>query len=249
MSGHSKWASIKHKKGAADAKRGRIFTRIIKEIVIAARLGGGNPDGNPRLRTAVLAARDANMPKDNIDRAIKKGTGELPGVHIEEFTYEGYGAGGVAFLVEVTTDNRNRTTGEIRHMFGKHNGNLGESGSVSWMFERKGQIYVDGGGKSEDAMMEIGLECGADDIEADEDGGFMITTDSNAMHEVRDALEAKGVKIESAEISMIPKNTVRAEGKEAEQVMKLLSALEDHDDVQKVSANFDIDEAIMAQFE
>lgn len=249
MSGHSKWHSIKHKKGAADAKRGRIFTRIIKEIVIAARLGGGNPDGNPRLRTAVMAARDANMPKDNIDRAIKKGTGELPGVQIEEFTYEGYGAGGVAFLVDVTTDNRNRTTGEIRHAFGKHNGNLGESGSVSWMFERKGQIYVDGGGKSEDAMMEIALECGADDIEADEDGNFLITTDPHALQDVREALETKGVKIESAEVNKVPKNTVKVEGKEAEQVLKLMNILEDHEDVQKVSANFEIDDAVLAQFE
>ncbi|GAB4315543.1 MAG: YebC/PmpR family DNA-binding transcriptional regulator [Candidatus Sumerlaeia bacterium] len=249
MSGHSKWHSIKHKKAAADAKRGKVFTRIIKEIVIAARLGGGDPEGNPRLRTAIAAARDANMPKENIERAIKKGTGELPGTTIEEWTYEGYGAGGVAFMVEVTTDNRNRTTSDIRHAFSKHNGSLGESGCVAWMFERKGQIVADGEGRSEDAMMELALECGADDLTPGDEGMYVLTTDPAALMDVREALEAKGVKVVSAEVNYVPKNTVKVEGKEAEQVLKLLSVLEDHEDVQKVSANFEIDDAVLAQFE
>lgn len=246
MSGHSKWASIKHKKGALDAKRGRLFTRILKEITVAARMGGGDPEANPRLRTAVQAAKDANMPKDNMEKAIKRGTGEMAGVSYEDFVFEGYGQGGVAIIVEGTTDNRNRTTPEIRHTFTKHGGNLGEVGCVSWMFSKKGVISAPSEGQAEDHVMECALEAGADDMETG-DGVYAITTPPEAMLAVREALEAKGIKIESAEVQQVPKNTVRVEGKDAEKLLKLISALEEHDDVNKVAANFDIDPELVEQ--
>lgn len=248
MSGHSKWATIKRKKAATDAARGRMFTRLIKEITIAARDGGGNPDGNPRLRLAISTAKAANMPADNIKRAIQKGTGELPGVAYEEVTYEGYGAGGVAILVECVTDNSTRTVSEMRHIFSRNNGNLGSSGSVAWMFHKKGQIVVPKAGQpkpvSEDTLLEIILEAGADDMATDETS-FTISTTPQAFEAVKKALEDKGIVMESAAVQMVPENTVKASGKEAEQVLKLMEALEEHDDVQNVYANFDIDEKEM----
>lgn len=246
MSGHSKWHSIKHKKGAADAKRGRLFTRLLKEIQIAARLGGGNPDGNPRLRTAIQTARDANMPKDNIERAVRKGTGEEPGTNYEDFIFEGYGPGGVAIIVEGTTDNKNRTTPEIRHVFTKHGGKLGEIGSVSFMFDKHGIIMVPSEGLTEDQAMEAALEAGADDVTT-EDGFFQIKTSPESMFSVREAIEAKKIKVESSEVQQIPKSTVHLEGKDAEKLLKLLQALEEHDDVSKVAANFDIDVELIEQ--
>jgi YebC/PmpR family DNA-binding regulatory protein len=244
MSGHSKWASIKHKKAATDAKRGRIFTRLIKEITVAARMGGGDPDGNPRLRTAVLAAKTQNMPQDNIKRAIKKGAGELPGQSYEEGGFEGYGPGGTAVLVEVLTDNRNRTVAEIRHAFAKHGGNLGETGCVNWMFEKKGVLLVEQDKADEDELMELALEAGADDISR-EDGNFEITTAPAVFEAVKKALEEKGVPLVLAEVSMIPQSTVRLEGSDAKRMLRLMEALEDHDDVQNVAANFDIDASVM----
>ncbi len=249
MSGHSKWATIKRKKGATDAARGRLFTRLIKEITIAARDGGGNPDGNPRLRLAINTGKAANMPADNIKRAIQKGTGELPGVSYEEVMYEAYGAGGVAILVECVTDNSTRTVSEMRHLFSRSNGNLGASGSVAWMFHKKGQIVVPNAGQpkpvSEDDLMGIILDAGADDMLSDE-SGFTITTTPQAFEGVRKALEDKGIVMETAAVQMVPENTVKVSGKEAEQVLKLMEALEEHDDVQNVYANFDIDEKEMA---
>jgi YebC/PmpR family DNA-binding regulatory protein len=251
MSGHSKWATIKRKKGATDAARGRLFTRLIKEISIAARDGGGNPDGNPRLRLAIQNAKASNMPADNIKRAIQKGTGELPGTAYEEVTYEGYGPGGVAILVEVVTDNSNRTVSELRHVFSRNHGNLSQTGSVGWMFHKKGTIVVLPAAQrtpvSEDDLLNIILEAGADDMQADEDS-MTITTTPGAFEAVKKALEDKGIHIESASIQMVPQNTVRVEGKEAEQLLKLMEALEEHDDVQNVYANFDIDEKVMATF-
>ena len=244
MSGHNKWSTIKHKKGAADAKRGKIFSKIIKEISIAARMGGGDPDGNPRLRVAVNAARAANMPKENVDRAIKRGTGELDGVNYEEIIYEGYGPGGVAVIVEALTDNKNRTVAEIRHIFDKYNGNLGESGCVSWIFEKKGMIVVPSEGLTEDEVMELALEAGAQDVTSEEDS-FEIKTEQQDFEAVRQSVEAKGWKIESAEITMIPQNTVRLDGKKAEQMLKMMDALDDHDDLQKAFANFDISDEDM----
>jgi YebC/PmpR family DNA-binding regulatory protein len=243
VSGHSKWHTIKHKKGAADAKRGRVFTRLIKEITVAARLGGGDPGGNPRLRTVLLAAKAANMPKDNIDKAIKKGTGELPGVSYEEAWYEGYGPGGVAVFVQVLTDNRNRTLPEIRHLFSKYGGNLGESNCVSWMFEKKGYIVVpkERAG-AEDQLLEIVLEAGGDDLR-DDGENWEVLTPPDQMDPVKEALAARGVSVTSAEISMVPKNTVRLEGKKAQQLLGMMEALEEHDDVQNVWANFDIPES------
>jgi YebC/PmpR family DNA-binding regulatory protein len=246
MSGHSKWSTIKHKKGAADAKRGKIFTRIIREIAIAAKMGGGDPNGNPRLRTAILAAKDANMPKDNIEKAIKKGTGELEGQSYEDFMFEGYGAAGVAIIVEGSTDNRNRTMPEIRHLFSKYNGNMGETGCVAWMFETKGIILIAAEDQDEDEIMECALEAGAEDMEAD-DGYFQIKTPPEDLMSVRETMEAKGIKIESASLQRIPNATIRVEGKDAEKVLKLTSALEDHDDVSNVYANFDIDSELIEQ--
>ncbi len=241
MSGHNKWSTIKHKKGAADAKRGKMFSKLIKEITIAARMGGGDVDGNPRLRTAVYTARTANMPKENIDRAIKRGTGELEGVTYEEITYEGYGPGGVAVLVEALTDNRNRTVAEVRHIFDKYNGNLGESGCVAWMFDKKGVIVVTAEGLTEDEVMELALEAGAQDVSSDGQT-FEITTEPADFETVRKAVEDKQWKVELAETSMIPQTTVKLEGKKAEQMLKMMDALDDNDDMQKVFANFDISE-------
>lgn len=244
MSGHSKWASIKHKKAATDAKRGRVFTRLIKEITVAARMGGGDADGNPRLRTAIAAAKAQNMPQDNIKRAIKKGTGELPGQSYEEATFEGYGPGGTAVLVECLTDNRNRTVADVRHIFSKQGGNLGEVGCVNWMFEKKGIILVEKEKADEEQLMELALEAGADDMGV-EDGNFQVITSPAAFEAVKAALEGKGVPIALAEVSMHPQSTVHLEGKEAERMLRLMETLEDHDDVQDVSANFDIDIDIM----
>jgi YebC/PmpR family DNA-binding regulatory protein len=242
MSGHSKWATIKHKKGAADAKRGRIFTRLIKEITIAARAGGGDPDGNPRLRSAIQDAKSNNMPSSNIDRAVKKGTGELEGISYEEATYEGYGPGGVAILVDVVTDNKNRTTGELRKIFSKCAGNLAEVGSVGWIFKAKGVIIVDKKNATEEKLMEVALEKGADDIQEEEEG-FQVTTDPTSMLAVKEAIEKAGMTVASAKQDKIPSNTVPVAGKAAEQVLRLAEELEDHDDVQNVYANFDIDQA------
>ena len=244
MSGHSKWHSIKHKKAKVDAARGRVFTKIIKEITVAARIGGGDPESNPRLRTALAAAKSANMPSKNIENAIMKGTGELPGVVYEDVVYEGYGPGGVALYIEAVTDNRNRTVAEIRHILGKNNGNLGESGSVAWMFEKKGLIQIPVSYASEEEMMELALECGAEDIKT-EDEFYEIYTAYEDLHQVRTALEEKDVPIENSEITMIPQNSVKIEGKAAEQMMKLMDVLDEHDDVQNVHANFDISDEEM----
>ena len=245
MSGHSKWHTIKHKKGALDAKRGKLFTKLIKEITVAARTGGGDVEANARLRKAVSDAKAGNMPNDTIDRAIKRGTGELEGVSYEEITYEGYGPGGVAVMVESVTDNRNRTVAEIRHMFSKNGGNMGESGSVGWLFEKKGYIVVDKEAKSEDELFEIVTEAGADDLRDDEDNFEIFTTPEN-FDAVLTAVKSAGVEPEAAEVELIPQTYIKLEGPEARQMLKLMEVLEDHDDVQKVSANFDIDEAEMA---
>ncbi len=245
MSGHSKWSTIKRKKGAIDAKRGKIFSKLIKEITVAARQGGGDPDGNPRLRSAIAAAKTENMPKDNISRAIAKGSGGGDGEAYEEILYEGYGPGGVAVLVECMTDNRNRTVADVRHYFAKSNGNLGENGCVAWMFDQKGQILVDKQSISEEELMELALEAGAEDIVEDDDE-FQVLTSVESFNDVRDALEEKGVQFVEASISMIPKNTVDiTEENIAVALLKLLENLEDHDDVQKVHANFDIEEGLM----
>lgn len=241
MSGHSKWATIKHKKAAKDAKRGKLFTKLIKEITVAAR-GGGDPDGNPRLRTAVLTARAASLPNDTIDRAIKKGSGQLDGQVLEEIDYEGYGPGGVAIMVRVLTDNRNRTVSELRFLFGKNGGNLGETNSVAWMFARRGVIHVDKAGVDEERIMDVALEAGADDVSEAEET-FEITSAPDGLEPVRGALEKAGMKITSAEVTMVPSNTVRLTGETAASALKLLDALEDHDDVQNVSANLDVDPA------
>jgi len=246
MSGHSKWSQIKRKKGATDAKRGQVFTKLIKEITIAARIGGGDPEGNPRLRTAVAAAKAENMPKDNIDRAIKKGTGELEGVSYDEFLYEGYGPGGAAVLIEVMTDNKNRTTAEIRHIFAKSSGNLGEAGCVAWMFEKKGYIVVEKSAVDEERLMEVALDAGADDIQEDEKE-FEVVTDPGAFDAVKAALDKSGIKYVLAEVTMHPQSVVQLEGKNAEQMLRLMEQLEDHDDIQKVYANFDIPEGVMEQ--
>jgi YebC/PmpR family DNA-binding regulatory protein len=239
MSGHSKWSSIKHKKAAKDAKRGKIFTKLIKEITVAARMGGGDPNGNPRLRTAVQTARAASMPADNIDRAIKKGTGELEGVTYEEIQYEGYGPAGAAVIVSILTDNRNRTVAEIRNVFGKHGGNLGETGCVAWMFSKKGVISLEKSAAPEERLFEVALEAGADDI-ADSGDEWEVTTPPEKLEDVKTALEGAGITVGSAEVTMVPQNTVTLLGRDAEQALKLLEALDDHDDVQKVAANVDI---------
>ena len=245
MSGHSKWHSIKHKKGALDAKRGKLFTKFIKEITVAARSGGGDPEGNARLRKAIADAKAGNMPNDTIDRAIRRGTGEEEGVNYEEITYEGYGPGGVALLIQSMTDNRNRTVAEIRHLFSKNGGNLGESGSVGWMFDKKGYIVVDKAAKSEEELFELAIDAGADDLRDDEDT-FEILTSPDAFEGVLAAVKAAGIEPQAAEVEMVPQNYIRLEGADARQMLKLMEALEDHDDVQKVSANFDISEADMA---
>ena len=246
MSGHSKWSTIKRKKGAADAKRGKIFTRLIKEITVAARMGGGDPDGNPRLRSAIAIAKSENMPKDNIARAIKKGTGELEGEVYEEITYEGYGPGGVAVLVDCMTDNKNRTVAEVRYFFSKSGGNLGESGCVSWMFDRKGSILIDKSVIDEEKLMDLALEAGAEDV-VDDGDVFQVLTEPDDFEAVRESLQKEGVEFLEAGIGMIPQNVVEiTEEKVAKQVMKLLDNLEDFEDVQNVYANFDIDESLMA---
>ncbi len=247
MAGHSKWAQIKRKKAATDAKRGKIFTKLIKEIMTAARLGGGDPDGNPRLRAAIEAAKAENMPKENIERAIKKGTGELEGTRYEEVTYEGYGPGGIAVLVSVLTDNRNRTVGELRYIFSKYGGNLGETGCVSWMFEKKGILSFAKDKVEEDRLMETALEAGAEDIREGDDEYEVITLPENFMA-VKRAFDEAGLAYEQAEIGMICQNTVQITDKsQAERILKFMEALEDHDDVQKVWTNFDIPEEIMAE--
>jgi len=239
MSGHSKWSSIKHKKAVKDARRGKLFTKLIKEITVAARAGGGDINANPRLRTAVLTARANSMPGDNIDRAIKKGTGELEGVAYEEIVYEGYGPGGAAIMVQVLTDNKNRTVSEMRRLFTKHGGNLGENGCVAWMFDKKGQITVDRGSVDEDQLMTIALDGGAEDVR-EEDGLFEILMTPESFETVRDRLEREKIPMASAQIALVPKNTVTLDAHAAEQTLKLTEELEDHDDVQSVAANFDI---------
>ena len=241
MSGHSKWATIKHKKGALDAKRGKTFTRLIKEITMAAKSGGGDPEGNPRLRTAIAAAKAENMPADNIKRAVQRGTGELPGATYEEIQFEGYGPGGVAMLVNVTTDNRNRTVSEIRHVFTKNGGNLGEAGSVAWMFHKKGEIVVPKAAAKEDDLMNIVLENGGEDLNDDGDS-WVITTDPSAYEAVLGAIKQAKVEIVHSEVGMIPQNYIKLEGAAAHQMIRLLEAIEDHDDVQNVYSNFDVDQ-------
>jgi YebC/PmpR family DNA-binding regulatory protein len=247
MSGHSKWSSIKHKKAITDSKRGRVFTKMIKEITIAARLGGGDINSNPRLRTAVTVAKKQSMPNDNIDRAIKKGTGEIAGASLEEITYEGYGPGGVAIMVDVLSDNRNRTVAELRFVFSRHGGNLGEVGCVGWMFKKRGVIGVEKSAIDEDKLLELALDAGADDVTSDGDT-FQVMTSPDKLNAVRDALEKAGLAIALSEQTRIPENTVAVSGHGAEQVLKLMEELEDHDDVQNVAANFDISDEEMAQF-
>ncbi len=246
MAGHSKWKQIKHYKAAADAKRGAHFTKLIREITVAAKQGGGDPGGNPRLRTAIDTARAASMPKDNIERAIKKGTGELEGVEYTDVMYEGYGPGGVALMIQALTDNPTRTVAEIRHKLSRGGGNLGATNSVAWMFDRKGQIYLDATTSDEDTTLEAALDAGADDVRR-EDDRYIVTTDAAHVATVRAALEAHKVPVTESEVAWIPKTTVRVEGKTAEQLVKLLEELEDLDDVQKVDANFDMDVADMAR--
>ena len=247
MSGHSKWHSIKHKKAAQDAKRGKIFTKIIRELSVAARMGGGDPDANPRLRKAVSDAKAVNMPADNIKRAIMKGTGELEGVTYEEITYEGYGPGGVAIFLEILTDNRNRTVSELRHIFSKNGGNIGESGCVAWMFSRKGYLVVEKSKASEDDLLDIILEAGAEDLR--EDGSnYEIFTPPDKYEAVVEALESSNIEIAASNLGQIPQNYIKLEGKQAQQLLRLMEELEDHDDVQNVWANFDIDEEEIAKY-
>jgi YebC/PmpR family DNA-binding regulatory protein len=244
MSGHSKWSTIKHKKAARDAKRGKLFTKLIKEITVAARMGGGDINSNPRLRTAVTTARAQSMPSENIDRAIKKGTGELEGVTYEEIQYEGYGPGGAAIIAQVLTDNKNRTVSEIRRLFTKHGGNMGETGSVSWMFDKKGVITVEKSRIAEDRLMDIVLDAGAEDVR-DEDEIFEVVTQPEDFASVKDRLDQEKIPVTSAQVTLIPKNTVDIDAKNVEQILKLTEELEDHDDVQNVSANFNIPAELM----
>jgi len=244
MSGHSKWSTIKHKKAAKDAKKGKLFTKFIKEITVAARMGGGDINSNPRLRTAVTAARANSMPNDNIDRAIKKGTGELEGVTYEEIQYEGYGPGGAAILAQVVTDNKNRTVSEIRRLFAKHGGNLGETGCVSWMFDKKGLITVEKSQIDEERLMGIVLDAGAEDVK-DEDELFEVVTQPEDFEKVKERLDREKVAVATAQVTMVPKNSVNVDAKHVEQILKLTEELEDHDDVQNVSANFNIPTELM----
>lgn len=241
MSGHSKWHSIKHKKGAADARRGKVFTRIIKELTVAARSGGGDPDSNPRLRTVIADAKAANMPAENIKRAIRRGTGEEPGTSYDEVMYEGYGPGGVALLIDVLTDNKNRTVGELRHLLTKYNGNLGETNSVAWMFAKKGYIVVEKSKADEEALLSAVLDAGADDLRDDEDNWEVLSA-PEAFEPVRDAVKKLGIEPASAQIAMVPQNYIKLEGRDAQQVIRLMEALEEHDDVRHVWSNFDIEE-------
>jgi YebC/PmpR family DNA-binding regulatory protein len=246
MSGHSKWATIKHKKGALDAKRGKIFTRLIKEITMAAKGGGGDPDSNPRLRTAILAAKAENMPADNIKRAIQRGTGELPGATYEEFNLEGYGPGGVAILVDISTDNRNRTVSEIRHVFGKNGGNMASAGAVAYLFHKKGDIIVPKSAAKEDDLMNIVLEAGGEDLK-DDGETWEVLTEPSAYESVLEAVKKAGITPASASVAMIPQNYIKLEGQQATTMIRLVEALEDHDDVQNVHANFDIDQKVLEE--
>ncbi|HSA56848.1 MAG TPA: YebC/PmpR family DNA-binding transcriptional regulator [Gemmatimonadaceae bacterium] len=245
MAGHSKWKQIKHYKAAADAKRGALFTKLIREITVAAKQGGGDPDGNPRLRTAIDAAKAASMPKDNIERAIKKGTGELEGVEYVDVLYEGFGPGGVALMIQALTDNANRTVAEVRHRLSRGGGNMGSTNSVAWMFERKGQIYLDASTYDEDSTLEVALEAGATDF-VREDDQYVVSTDVPSFHAVKSALEQHGITATESEIAWIPKQTVKVEGHDAEALLRLIESLEELDDVQKVDANFDIDANVMS---
>ncbi len=245
MSGHSKWSTIKHKKGAADARRGKIFTKLIKEITVAARMGGGDQAGNPRLRQAILAAKAENMPKENIERAIKKGTGELEGVSYDESIYEGYGPGGAAILVESLTDNKNRAVSEIRHLFNKNGGSLGESGCVAWMFSKKGYFEIKKGAVEEEKLMEIALEAGAEDVRED-DGSFEVISDPDDFEAIKAALEKASIATEAGEVTMVPNSTANLTGKDAEQIVRLMEALEDCEDVQKAYTNADIPDNIVS---
>ena len=245
MAGHSKWKQIKRKKAVTDARRASAWTKVIREITVAARAGGGDPDGNPRLRLAVDAARAVNMPKENIERAIKKGTGELEGESYQELTYEGYGPGGAAIFIEATTDNPTRTVAEIRHAFSRNGGNLGATGSVGWMFDRRGQFYLDAAGLDEDTTLERALEAGAEDFQREGDQ-FVVSVSPNGFHAVEKGLRDAGLAVESAEIAMVPQNTVRIEGADADRMLRLMEALEDLDDVSKVFSNFDIDASQLA---
>ena len=244
MSGHSKWSSIKHKKGAADAKRGKIFTKLIKEITVAARMGGGDPEGNPRLRTAIAAAKAENMPKENIERGIKKGTGELEGVNYEEASYEGYGPGGSAVLVDCLTDNKNRSVADIKHLFERNGGNLGEPGCVAWIFEQRGLIVLEKDQVDEEHLIDLALEAGAEDVK-EEETEFEVVTAPSDFEAVKKAIDDAGLPYTLAEVTKIPKNTVKVEGKKAQQMINLMQALEDHDDVSHVYANFDIADDVM----
>ena len=244
MSGHSKWSTIKHKKGAADAKRGKIFTKLIKEITVAARMGGGDPEGNPRLRTAISAARAENMPKDNIERGIKKGTGELEGVSYEEASYDGYGPGGAAVLVDCLTDNKNRSVADIKHLFERYGGNLGEPGCVTWIFEQRGLVVLEKDKVDEDQLIDLALEAGAEDV-IEEETEFEVVTAPTDFEAVKKAIDDAGLPYTLAEVTKIPKNTIKIEGKKAQQMINLMQALEDHDDVNHVYANFDIADDVM----
>lgn len=249
MSGHNKWSSIKHKKGKADAQRGKAFTKITRELITAAKIGGGDPGGNARLRAAMLAARAVNMPNDNIQRAIKKGTGELEGVTYEEYLYEGYGPSGVAVLVKVLTDNKNRTVADIRHVFTKFNGNLGETGCVNWMFSKKGSVTVSKEATDEEKLIEVALELGADDVANDpESREYEVRCEPETFEDVKKGLEGKGIKVNSAEVAMLPQTTVHLEGKAADQMLRMMAALDESDDVQNVWANFDISDEAMEAF-
>lgn len=248
MSGHSKWAQTKHKKAVIDARRGKIFSKLIKEITVAARLGGGDPEANPRLRAAIENAKAYNMPAENIRRAIQRGTGEIPGTHYEEVVYEGYGPGGVAVMVEVTTDNKNRSASEIRSIFSRHGANLGEAGCVSWMFQKKGLISVDKDKASEDELMAIALEAGAEDFRVEEDACIIYTL-SRDFENVKKVLQDRRVPLGYADITMVPQTTVKLEGEEARKMLRLMETLEDHDDVQNIYANFDISAKIMEEFQ
>lgn len=247
MSGHNKWASIKHKKAAMDSKRGKVFTKIIREIVVSARESGGNPENNARLRKAMNDAREANMPQDNIKKAIQRGTGEIPGATYEEITYEGYGPAGVALIVETTTDNKNRTSADIRRIFSKHSGNMGESGCVGWMFSRKGYIAVDKAGSDEETLMNLALDNGAEDFSSSDDG-YEIYTKPEDVETVKNALTEKNIKVASSEVSMIPQTYVKLTGEDAEHMIKLMDELEEHDDVKNVFANFDISKEDMEKY-
>lgn len=246
MSGHSKWATIKHKKAATDAKRGRVFTRLIREITIAARIGGGDANSNPRLRTAILAAKNENMPNDNIERAVMRGTGQLEGEQYEEVMFEGYGPGGVGMLIQAVTTNRNRVVGEFRHLMSRNGGNLAEAGAVGWMFSRKGEITVSKEAASEDKMMDIVLEAGAEDLK-DDGSAWYVVTPPEALEKVKEALSKAGITASSAEVAMVPQNYIKLTGQQATQMVRLVEALEEHDDVQNVHANFDIDQKLLEE--